>query len=540
MPYSKIKKREKSVMKKFNMLLVALTAGLYCGIFFLPHSANAASQIKIDQTHFPDKTFRKYVKEFDTNKNGYLSQKERKAVKKLKLYHWSCSLDSGLQSAPKINLKGMEYFPKIKNLEITNYKVKNLNLAKLKKLVSVDLMEVGKKDGKETDTVLDFSQNTNLKNISIESGNTKQIYFPKNNKIQKLELSSMKQLKNLSFIHLSQLKDLSFTHSKIEKINLNGCTNVRKINLSYNDINKITIDACTNLEELDLYKNNLKSLDLTQNKKLKILRVDNNNLFELDLSQNKELTDLNISRNNLLGLDLSKNAALTSINCSTNFIRELDISALKQIETLNCNGLQLKELNLKENKVLRGIACSANQLETLDVSQNTKLTALLLGTNPIEELTVSMLPDLYYLDCSYNRLENLDISQNKKLEYLNCIGNRILSLNTFGPSEKLSIIDKQQLLTTGDGAPDTGITIDKEHFPDYALRYVVLAEFDTNHDGILSEKESQTKKTLNLKKYNGSERRLIDCTGIKYLKGITSIVKNDYTTLVNNSYSKES
>ena len=86
--------------------------------------------------------------------------------------------------------------------------------------------------------------------------------------------------------------------------------------------------------------------------------------------------------------------------------------------------------------------------------------------------------------------------------------------------------------------PEEGIPIDKEHFPDYALRYEVLANFDTNHDGILSEKESLAEQPLNLEKYSFSRRREIDCTGMEYLKGVTDVEFNNGTILLNSTIQK--
>ena len=153
-----------------------------------------------------------------------------------------------------------------------------------------------------------------------------------------------------------------------------------------------------------------------------------------------------------------------------------------------------------------------------------------------------MLPKLTGLSCNYARLTVLDVSNNRKLDSLSYAGNRIPSVDLTGyiarilNSEAVARMQKSQLLPPVDGSLEEGIPIDKEHFPDYALRYEVLADFDTNRDGVLSEKESLVKRPLNLAEYGSATRREIDCTGMEYLKGITEVISGRRTTLFNNTF----
>jgi len=52
----------------------------------LPTAAFAAGDVKIDETNFPDKNFRKYVKDnFDTDNDAFLSADEIAAVEEITL-----------------------------------------------------------------------------------------------------------------------------------------------------------------------------------------------------------------------------------------------------------------------------------------------------------------------------------------------------------------------------------------------------------------------------------------------------------------------
>ncbi len=46
-------------------------------------AAAAGTKVPITEKYFPDEGFREYVSQFDTDGNGYLSQKERNAVQKI-------------------------------------------------------------------------------------------------------------------------------------------------------------------------------------------------------------------------------------------------------------------------------------------------------------------------------------------------------------------------------------------------------------------------------------------------------------------------
>lgn len=429
-------------MKKKGIMLFALLAGVCFWSLLLSGTAEAASKVKIDRKHFPDRTFRQTVKSFDKNKDGYLSDKESKAVKSIELENENCALEPSARQ--KLNLKGIEYFPQTKELNIVFYRLKNLKLGRLKNLKTVKLDDCQKADGTESDKKYDFTKNKKLEKLCLKNigDNVKQISFARGNKIKSLELTVPKQMPAVDLSRLSQMEDLQIHDSGIETVDLRKCVSLKKVWI------------CNN--------KNLKELTFGASQKLKELEAGNNHLVSLDVSQLSGLESLWVSRNNL------------------------------------------------------------------------------------SELDVSMLSDLKTLWCHYARLTNLDLSGNAKLEILQYAGNRIPSLDLTGHSEKLlngidfDYTQKSQLLPQEGSMVEEGGPIDREHFPDYALRYAVLADFDTNRDGVLSEKESLAKQPLDLGKYRdySSPRREIDCMGMGYLKGITEVKSGSGTILLNNTFKK--
>ena len=508
-------------MKRRSAVMLILAVGVCLGGLFLQGTVEAASKIKIDKKHFPDKIFREYVKGFDGNKDGYLSKKEREAVKKIKL------TSSRLSSPAEINLEGMGYFPKTKKFIIDYCEVKNLRLDKLKNLRVVNFHQCKKVDKKESDKEYDFTQNKKLEEIELRriGGNVTRVLVAKNNNIKKFIFKVPNKMKKVDLSRLSQVEefDVYSSTAKDVSISLKKCTSLKKASISgHSYLTKLDLSDSPDLEELKVGGNHLNSLNISQNKKLKVLNIAGNDFSKLDVSQNRNLQELNCSGG------------------SSNLLENLNLGKLKRLRVLNCSGMQLKKLNLKGNPNLEELYCAANQLETLDLSANTKLKQLFCSLNPLKELDISMLSELNWLSCRYNRLTSLDITKNEKLRSIDFEGNCIPIVDYSKQLDSaISEVDKElmlqtQLLPTTDSPAESGIPIDKEHFPDYAMRYVVLADLDTNHDGILSEQESHQKKSLEFWKYIPVECKVIDCTGMEYLKGITGVICDKGVTLLNN------
>jgi len=507
-------------MKKKNMaVMFALAVGLCLGGLLLPGSAEAASRIKIDKKHFPGKIFREYVKEFDKNKDGYLSAKERKAVKKIEFDNYEYAPDAAIDDAAILNCKGMEYFPQAEEFRIVYYRLKNLKFDMLKNLKKVDFSDCQKADGKESDAEYDFTKNKKLQEITFCNmrGSLKKILIAQSNNLRRFMLKYPEQLEELDLSRFSRLEELSLYGLEIESLDLSRCISLLKASISENpNLTRLDCSACPNLKELLL---------------------NDNHLTSLNLSQNPDLENLNVSFNDLSDLDVSQNLNLHVLQCSHNLLKTLDVTMLKKLGILVCSGMKLKELNLNGNPELWELVCRANQIEILDVSENKMLSMIVCGANPIEELNLSGLSGLVLIECDYDRLTSIEFCGDGGGSYMgNCIapGNA----SGFDNSElEEEILQKSQLLPSVGGAAEEGIPINKEHFPDYALRYVVLADFDINRDGVLSEQESLAKQPLNLEKYWGILRREIDCTGMGYLKGITEVKYCYKTTLLNNIFS---
>lgn len=219
--------------------------------------SKTTSTVKIDKKHFPDATFRAYVKkEFDKNKDGKLSKAEIAKVSEIDLQYTKIS-----------SFKGIEYFSELTSFYCRSTQLKTLDVSKNKKLKFLDC-------GMNELEKLDVSKNTKLETLYCQ-------YNP----LAGLDVSKNKKLKNLLCFECG----------------------LKKLDVSKN----------TELQTLECSCNKLTSLDVSKNIKLWKLLCDQNELKQLDVSKNIELQTLECDYNNLTTLDLSRNTKLLYCSCDT-------------------------------------------------------------------------------------------------------------------------------------------------------------------------------------------------------------------------------
>lgn len=182
---------------------------------FLPFSAFAADGIELkDTNNFPDKRFVDNIRQYDTKTDGYLSEDELNKVTEMNLgpntiYGLSRNIE---------NLKGIEYFKKLKILDCSYNKI----------------------------TELDTSSNSDLEHLTCNRNQLTQLIVSGNNALTSLSCG------NNQLTALDVSSNLNLT--------LLSCRNnqLRSLNLSHND----------KLMSLDCDNNQLTFLDLSNNVKL--------------------------------------------------------------------------------------------------------------------------------------------------------------------------------------------------------------------------------------------------------------------------------
>ena len=128
--------------------------------------------VAIDNTNFPDANFRTIVKNFDTNKDGNLSDTEIAAVEEIDCY------DKGIS-----NLKGIEYFTALRSLNCGYNQLTALDVSK-----NTTLTKLYCKNNQLT--VLDVSKNTALTYLRCNRNQLTALDVSKNTALTKLYCST--------------------------------------------------------------------------------------------------------------------------------------------------------------------------------------------------------------------------------------------------------------------------------------------------------------------------------------------------------------
>ena len=389
-------------MQKHRGIWLALLLALLAAAVLAPVAAMASEpqSVEINETNFPDETFRDYVKDFDKDGNDVLSPQEIAEVTEINVYNKSIS-----------DLTGIKYFTELETLMCYSNRLTSLDVSgctELKGLICYNnqLAE------------LDVSENAALVELNCL-----------NNDLTSLDVSGCTELKGL-ICYNNQLAELDVSENAA----------LVELNCLNNDLTSLDVSGCTELETLMCYNNQLTSLDVSKNTELGWLNCSENQLRSLDVSKNTALGSLYCSGNRLTSLDLSQNTNLKSLYCSENQLTSLDVSKNMNLYTLACSDNQLTSLDLSQNTNLNQLYCSGNRLTSLDVSKNTALGSLYCSGNRLTSLDVSKNMNLYTLACSDNQLTSLDLSQNTNLKSLYCSANQLTSLDV-SQNTKLRVLD---------------------------------------------------------------------------------------------------
>ena len=247
------------------------------------------TSLPINEKNFPDANFRKYIKGNIAGGRDVLTVEERSKVKIININKKDIS-----------DLKGIEAFPNLTELDCGNNSIQKLDLRQNPMLITL-------KCNKNQLTQLDLSKNPDIDYLNCSE---------------------------------NQLEQLDVSHLKLEYL---YC--------SHNDLEQLDVKNSKWLRELECSKNELTVLDVDVTHKPNLVRVEcqNNQLTSLILGENKMLRKLNCANNQLTQLNLNNMISLTELNCANNQLTVLDVSDSPELTTLWLKNNHLTSLNLDNN-----------------------------------------------------------------------------------------------------------------------------------------------------------------------------------------------
>lgn len=248
------------------------------------------TSLPINEDNFPDPNFRDYIKTSKASGRDVLTVEQQRNVTAIEINNKGVS-----------DLKGIEAFPNLKELNCGNNSIQKL----------------------------DLRQNPELEKLICNTNQLTQLDLSKNPKIYHL-ICSWNQLEQLDVSHLKDLVTLDCSHNDLEQLDVKNSKSLVALNCSSN-----------RLTELDV--------DVTHKPSLARVECQNNQLTSLILGQNKLLEKLNCAHNQLTQLNLNNMISLKELNCFNNQLTALDVSSSPELTTLWLGDNHLTSLNLDNN-----------------------------------------------------------------------------------------------------------------------------------------------------------------------------------------------
>ena len=486
--------KQRSNCQKLIVVMIILLLGIFC-----ISAASGEEEITIDETNFPDATFRESVEQYDTDGSGGLSQEEIDSVTSMTIP------DQEIGS-----LEGIECFISLTDLRCYNNKLTTLDVSRNTALEYLDCED-------NQLVSLDMSGNTALQTLLCSSNQLSSLDVSGNTALQAMYCSS-NQLSSLDVSWNRALQELYCSYNQLSSLDMSENTALRSLYCNDNQLSSLNVSKNTVLETLDCSYNQLSSLDVSQNKELHWLTCNSNQLSRLDVSCCPALADvikeydpeeyssilvwtadadgddyeevqLQVDKDVIIA-GREKNAiAISAANfpdavfrevveqydtdgsgglsqeeidaVTYMFISDLGIGSLEGIEyftsltDLRCYYNALTALDVSKNTALDYLDCDGNQLNSLDVSWNTALYSLYCAGNQLSSLDVSKNTALQVLGCSNNQLGSLDVSNNTALEYLDCSYNQLNSLNVSENTTLISLYCQDNQLSSLDVSQNT-------------------------------------------------------------------------------------
>ena len=272
------------------------------------------------------------LKELDVDvfRSGKIDFSKNNKLEKLYLYNE--------EENKKIDSLDFSNNPNLKELDINKIGIKNINLDK-----NINLEKI-KFSGNNINE-LDLSKNINLKDVILSNNNITNIKL-NSEKVEKLDLSDNKYLKNINVTRLSNLKYLNLDNTMIKTDTIDFSKNslLEEVHIGYfphphqgyypaddkSSININSLDFSNNLNLKTLkVKAKLKKLNIERNINLKDLDITPNNITDLKAPNHlnhrtSQWLDIKVQKDTDVEIPVNFNGEKLYLNPNSNFIRNGD------------------------------------------------------------------------------------------------------------------------------------------------------------------------------------------------------------------------
>ena len=441
-------------------------------------SLEEVSGVILNDTNFPDDTFRAYISNLTgVPEGGRLSEEMLTSVTSIDV-SGSSSANGGIT-----NLKGVEYFTALTTLKCA------YNLL----------------------TSLDVSQNTALTRLECNSN----------------------QLTSLDVSQNAALTTLACDENQLPSLDVSQNPALTELRCSYNLLSSLEVSQNTALTELGCDRNQLSSLDLSQNTALTKLYCSDNQLTSLDLSQNTALTTLSCGDNQLWDLDLSQNTALAELDCWGNQLTSLDVSQNTALTSLGCVSNQLTSLDLSQNTELSALECYGNLLMNLDLSNCTKLTYSLVSSQATSVVASSLGSNQYCIDVpadfdlskvSSFTVNAVSVSPTLSDGKLLFTSVSVPTSVTYQYNTDNSVAGNMEVTVTITSFEDeSGVVLNAVNFPDAKFRAYISSVTGVAEGGMLTEAKLTSVTSIDVSGNASANGGITRLKGVEHFTALTTL-----------------
>lgn len=310
------------------------------------------------------------------------------------------------------SIKGLEFFPNLYELDMSQCTFANLDLSAMTglhnlllnhatNLSTLNITGLNKLETLDIGStkLKDFDLSTlppTLKQLIVESVGYEAIDFSKWPDLEKININ-MNKLTTLDLSKCKHMKSIDATSNALTQVNIKGCSNIERFNSTYNsDLTSVDLSGCVNLKYLYLNGTKIGSLSVAPfAPKLIELCVSNiPSLTTLDLTGCTALTYLECQNTGLSGaISFSDYPKLEVIRCEQNKFTSVDVSKCNALREFNCYEMEtLAQVNLPE-----------------DQSHLTLLN--LFGIPNVKTITLGDLSSINHLNIYTMAVKRLDLSR---------------------------------------------------------------------------------------------------------------------------------
>lgn len=306
------------INKRMRAVLTAAAAVIMAAVLTVPSAGAAANgenvwPVELSEENFPDRVFRQYIeRQFDYDKDGKLTESEAASVKEIRLNN----------NKNVTSLKGIEYFPELRELYCSDDSIESLDVSSNQKLTILNCSSNQIK-------TLNLSQNSLLEDLECFDNPLNSLDLSANTSLKAL-ICGGNQLEEVDLSHNPELTSFAYLAGSLEEIDFSANPKLQQIWISGTPLKELDVSANPELISLLVYITNIETIDLTNNPLLtgSAVNLHSNRLVSVHMNMVDE-DQINLADQRAVTVRIPRNETTYDLR---NLDPEIDVSAVQGLD----------------------------------------------------------------------------------------------------------------------------------------------------------------------------------------------------------------